>query len=79
MLGMGTMFKSNLTPQRDEDGYVFLDNNGDMFGYILDFLRNDAFDLPDDFTKVNALKSEHIRNEVWFRPSIITLFITSYQ
>merc|ERR1711973_586364 len=51
------MTGSNIGTKRDRDGYIFLDANGDMFTHILHFLRNDTFDLPDDFTKVNALRS----------------------
>eukprot|EP01116_Phalansterium_solitarium_P007722 TRINITY_DN2058_c0_g1_i1.p1 TRINITY_DN2058_c0_g1~~TRINITY_DN2058_c0_g1_i1.p1 ORF type:complete len:221 (+),score=15.30 TRINITY_DN2058_c0_g1_i1:135-797(+) len=30
----------------DEDGYLFIDRNGDVFGAILDYLRTGELDLP---------------------------------
>jgi len=54
---LARMFESDITPQLDDEGYVFIDSCGDMFVYILNFLRNDSVDIPGDYSKANALKA----------------------
>merc|ERR1719354_1167794 len=37
---------------------IFIDRNGPMFAYILDYIRRDKLLLPDDFTEWESLKNE---------------------
>lgn len=42
----------------DSDGKVFIDRNGRMFEYILEFLRTNKLSLPDDFSDFASLTAE---------------------
>lgn len=44
----------------DKEGNVFVDRNGRMFEYILEFLRTDKLCLPDDFSDFDSLTTEVI-------------------
>lgn len=41
-----------------EDGRFFLDRDGNMFQYILGFLRNEKLCLPSDFSEFDSLTTE---------------------
>jgi len=43
---------------KDSKGRVFLDRDGQLFRYILDFLRNGRLNLPTNFQEVGGLQSE---------------------
>ena len=49
---------SLLTCLRDQDGNVFVDRDGEMFGYILNFCRHQKLILPEDFSKFELLEKE---------------------
>lgn len=58
-----TRFPSSLTLMCilqifDSDGKVFIDRNGRMFEYILEFLRTNKLSLPDDFSDFASLTAE---------------------
>jgi len=55
---LGAMFNQNIPSQVDKDGCYFIDRNGKMFEYILQFLRSGDMALPNDFKEYNLLKSE---------------------
>jgi len=55
---LGAMFAHNMPSQVDKDGCYFIDRNGKMFEYILQFLRSGEMALPNDFKEYNLLKSE---------------------
>eukprot|EP01089_Gocevia_fonbrunei_P007302 TRINITY_DN18382_c0_g1_i1.p1 TRINITY_DN18382_c0_g1~~TRINITY_DN18382_c0_g1_i1.p1 ORF type:complete len:214 (-),score=46.81 TRINITY_DN18382_c0_g1_i1:56-697(-) len=56
---LSVMFSGNFTQQPDEDGYHFIDRNGDLFGDILDYLRNISNPvLPRDYIRLKRLKTE---------------------
>lgn len=42
----------------DDEGNVFVDRDGRMFQYILEFLRNGELCLPDDFSEFDSLTKE---------------------
>jgi len=48
----GTFFTSLFSAQweleRDHNGQIFIDRDGDLFGYILNYLRSGEFLLPDE-------------------------------
>lgn len=43
---------------KDKNGYVFIDRDGDLFRYVLDFLRCDRLMLPDKFNERRRLLNE---------------------
>lgn len=45
-------------PMKDGDGNVFIDRDGEMFGYILNFCRHKKLILPEDFSKFELLEKE---------------------
>ncbi len=53
------IFSGAWTPQKDAKGRIFIDRNGTLFEYILDFLRDgpEAI-LPDNKHKLLRLKKE---------------------
>jgi hypothetical protein len=55
---LAAMFSGRHQLQKDEEGYYFIDRNGDCFGYILDWLR--MRQLPPGLTvaQLHALKIE---------------------
>ncbi|XP_070571149.1 BTB/POZ domain-containing protein KCTD6-like [Ptychodera flava] len=55
---LGAMFSGRIPSLRDSDGNYFIDRNGDMFKYILEFLRNSSLHLPEDFKNLAALSAE---------------------
>lgn len=56
---LGRMFSADSLPSNtDEKGRIFIDANGEMFKYILDFLRRNELLLPDDFKQFDLLFAE---------------------
>lgn len=55
---LGAMFSGNLPSSVDKDGCYFIDRDGEIFRYILQFLRSDELSLPKDFKEFNLLKRE---------------------
>lgn len=43
---------------KNEEGRVFIDRNGKLFEYILDYLRNGEWDIPRDDSLVAKLNRE---------------------
>jgi len=46
------------SPMTDSKGRIFIDRDGALFRYILDYLRNERLLLPDNFQEVNRLRQE---------------------
>ena len=46
---LGRMFDGQMTSTCDEEGSYFIDADGDMFQYILNFLRRNQLFLPEEF------------------------------
>ncbi|XP_069162326.1 BTB/POZ domain-containing protein KCTD16-like [Procambarus clarkii] len=57
---LGQMFsgKSKTPVLRDSKGKFFVDRDGVLFRYILDFLRNQKLVLPENFSERERLKKE---------------------
>lgn len=57
---LGQMFsgKSKTPVLRDSKGKFFIDRDGVLFRYILDFLRNQKLVLPENFSERERLKKE---------------------
>ncbi len=55
---LGAMFGGNMPTAKDENGRYFIDRNGTLFSYILDFLRTSQLTLPEDFKHYEQLAVE---------------------
>ncbi|XP_041055031.1 BTB/POZ domain-containing protein KCTD21-like [Carcharodon carcharias] len=55
---LGVMFSGKMPSTSDQHGNFFIDRDGKIFRYILNFLRTSNLDLPDDFQEVGLLKRE---------------------
>ena len=55
---LGSMFSGNLPSNRDDKGRYFIDANGEMFKYILDYLRRNVLTLPYEFKDYKSLIAE---------------------
>ncbi len=55
---LGAMFSGSLPITCDEDGRYFIDRDGSLFGYILNFMRSSRLALPDDFKHFDQLAIE---------------------
>jgi len=55
---LGAMFSQNMPSNVDIDGYYFIDRNGKIFEYILQYLRSDELSLPKEFKDFDLLKRE---------------------
>ena len=49
---LGRMFGGELQIQTGGDGTVFIDRDGPLFRYILNFLRSDELSLPKPFPEL---------------------------
>ncbi|KAJ8670634.1 hypothetical protein QAD02_001893 [Eretmocerus hayati] len=56
---LAELFRDRLaTLERDAKGRYFLDRDGVLFRYVLDFLRNQALVLPEGFRERERLRQE---------------------
>ncbi|XP_078401341.1 BTB/POZ domain-containing protein KCTD21-like [Cetorhinus maximus] len=55
---LGLMFDGALSTSKDRQGNYFIDRDGKMFRYILNFLRTSHLDLPVDFQELDLLNRE---------------------
>ena len=55
---LGLMFSGRVPSTKDKDGNYFIDADGDMFVYILNFLRRNQLCLPEDFCEYERLLLE---------------------
>ncbi|XP_053722768.1 BTB/POZ domain-containing protein KCTD21-like [Synchiropus splendidus] len=55
---LGAMFTGQIPALRDEQGHVFIDRDGKVFRYILNYLRSSSLDLPHGFTELSLLRRE---------------------
>ena len=52
------MFSGRHSLHKNEEGRVFIDRNGKLFEYVLDYLRNGEWDFPDDDNTLAKLYRE---------------------
>lgn len=55
---LGAMFNGSMSTTVDENGHYFIDRDGHIFGYILNFLRSSQLTLPSDFQNLDLLAVE---------------------
>lgn len=55
---LGAMFNGSMPTSQDENGYYFIDRDGALFGYILNFLRSSQLALPSNFQYIDQLAIE---------------------
>jgi hypothetical protein len=55
---LASIFREKSCLERDAKGKYFLDRDGVLFRYILDFLRNQALVLPEGFRERERLRQE---------------------
>ncbi|XP_072050110.1 BTB/POZ domain-containing protein KCTD21-like [Amphiura filiformis] len=55
---LGTMFSGRLPTTKDEYGNYWIDGNGDIFRYVLEFLRRGCLMVPDHFQDFEILEKE---------------------
>ncbi|KAF1374305.1 hypothetical protein PFLUV_G00248620 [Perca fluviatilis] len=55
---LGAMFTGQIPVLRDNRGNVFIDRDGKVFRYILNYLRSSSLDLPDGFSELALLRRE---------------------
>lgn len=55
---LGRIFSGRQHVEKDQSGKYFIDRDGSLFRYILDFLPTRKLHLPDDFREIARLKTE---------------------
>ncbi|XP_076637064.1 BTB/POZ domain-containing protein Ktl [Colletes latitarsis] len=55
---LAALFSGKTPVEKDAKGKYFLDRDGVLFRYVLDFLRNQALVLPEGFREKERLKQE---------------------
>lgn len=55
---LGAMFTGQIPLLRDRRGNYFIDRDGKVFRYILNYLRSNTLDLPEGFKELALLKRE---------------------
>ena len=55
---LGAMFSGRMETSKDKDGNYWIDANGQIFRYVLDYLRRHTLVLPSDFKDFDLLEAE---------------------
>ena len=55
---LGRMFGGDFPTAKDKDGACFIDGDGQLFRFVLNFLRRNELSLPEDFKELDLLKKE---------------------
>ncbi|KAK0088646.1 hypothetical protein PV325_011210 [Microctonus aethiopoides] len=57
---LSSIFSGKTSIEKDAKGRYFLDRDGVLFRYVLDFLRNDSLILPEGFRERERLRREAV-------------------
>jgi hypothetical protein len=55
---LGAMFNGSMPTAVDDNGHYFIDRDGALFGYVLNFLRSSKLAVPEDFKQWEQLALE---------------------
>eukprot|EP00440_Ansanella_granifera_P071345 gb/GFBE01077431.1/.p1 GENE.gb/GFBE01077431.1/~~gb/GFBE01077431.1/.p1 ORF type:complete len:202 (+),score=24.43 gb/GFBE01077431.1/:1-606(+) len=55
---LSSMFSGQWKVARDDQGRCFIDRDGSLFSYVLNFLRDSTLELPSDFSQFGQLMKE---------------------
>lgn len=55
---LGAMFNGSLSTSLDENGCVFIDRDGELFKYVLNYMRSSRLAVPHDFKDLDQLSAE---------------------
>lgn len=55
---LGAMFNGCLSTTKDANGHYFIDRDGHLFSFVLNFLRSSQLALPEDFKHLDQLAIE---------------------
>lgn len=55
---LGAMFNGSMATGLDENGCHFIDRDGELFKYVLNYLRSSRLSLPNDFKDLDQLGDE---------------------
>lgn len=55
---LGAMFNGSMTTTVDQDGCHFIDRDGELFKYVLNYMRSSRLALPSDFKDLDQLSAE---------------------
>jgi len=74
---LGTIFSGNKDYIVDKDGCYFIDRDGEIFRYVLQYLRTDEWSLPKEFKDFHLLANETDFFQI--QPLIQTLSISKQE
>lgn len=64
-----TMFNTSIGLKRDESGYYFIDRNGEVFQYILSYLRDNTTEMMVDLS-LSILKQLKLESTYYLLPEL---------
>ena len=69
------MIDSPIPSKTDSDGYIYIEQDGEVFKYILEYLKTGEITFYNNEEKLNFIKKISKENEFYQIPDIEDLFI----